>query len=242
MPTETFANLPPDKKQRVIDAALHEFSEAGYELASISKMVARAGIAKGSFYQYFESKADLFEYLLVDELGKQKLAFVQAHPPAAGSDFFATVEQMVHSGLSWALSQPRLARITEAVMTPSSDPDLRALAERFRRITQDVWTSMLRRAQEAGEVRDDVDLGLAAAVLTAMLQQGLDRALWERFGLDLVGLMREPEKAHGLDDDGLRGLVGEVVDLARRALGRPGGRWVPEALEPDGLLDAWTRR
>ena len=243
MPTETFANLPPDKRTRVLDAALHEFSESGYELASISRMVARAGIAKGSFYQYFESKLDLFEHLLVEELGRQKLAFVKSQPPPPpGSDFFASLEVMVYGGVRWALDQPRLARITETMLSPSSDPDLRVLADRMRKVTQEAMSTLLRSGQEAGQVRRDLHLDVASAVLTATLQQGLDRALWQRFGLDLVALMRDPEQGRHLSDAQLRELVAEVVDLLRHALGLPGGHWDPEQLDVDRITELWRSR
>jgi TetR/AcrR family transcriptional regulator len=64
MPKPTFFNLTDDKRQRLIDLAIEEFAENDYDLASISKIVAQAGIAKGSFYQYFEDKKDLYQYLL----------------------------------------------------------------------------------------------------------------------------------------------------------------------------------
>ena len=64
MPKETFFNLPEAKRQRIIDLALAEFAEKDYDTASISRIVSQAGIAKGSFYQYFENKEDLYTYLL----------------------------------------------------------------------------------------------------------------------------------------------------------------------------------
>ncbi len=44
----TFRQLPPDKRERVLDAALAEFADQGYQAASLNRLVAQAGIAKGS--------------------------------------------------------------------------------------------------------------------------------------------------------------------------------------------------
>ncbi|MGD8916938.1 MAG: helix-turn-helix domain-containing protein, partial [Syntrophobacterales bacterium] len=52
----TFAKLPSEKQERVLDAAIEEFSRWGYDKASINRMVDRIGIAKGSIFQYFGSK------------------------------------------------------------------------------------------------------------------------------------------------------------------------------------------
>ena len=60
MPYETFFNLPEEKRQTIFDILLEEFAENDYNSVSISRIVNRAGIAKGSFYQYFEDKKDLF--------------------------------------------------------------------------------------------------------------------------------------------------------------------------------------
>lgn len=60
----TFQNLKPEKKQVIIEAALDEFSEYPFSEASITNIVKKAGISRGSFYQYFESKENLYRYLV----------------------------------------------------------------------------------------------------------------------------------------------------------------------------------
>ncbi|MCG7337137.1 TetR family transcriptional regulator [Sporosarcina sp. ACRSM] len=64
MPKQTFFNLPQDKQDTLIDSAVKEFSRVPLNEASISNIVKHAGIARGSFYQYFEDKDDLFFFIL----------------------------------------------------------------------------------------------------------------------------------------------------------------------------------
>ncbi|MGG0654978.1 TetR/AcrR family transcriptional regulator [Rummeliibacillus pycnus] len=64
MPKQTFFNLPEDKKETLINAAMKEFSRVPLFEASISNIIKDAGIPRGSFYQYFEDKEDVFFYLL----------------------------------------------------------------------------------------------------------------------------------------------------------------------------------
>lgn len=64
MPTERFLNLPEEKQKRIIQASLTEFSRVPFEEVSINRIIQDAGIARGSFYQYFEGKQDLRMYLL----------------------------------------------------------------------------------------------------------------------------------------------------------------------------------
>ena len=64
MPKDTFLNLSEDKKSKIINAAKKEFARVPIEEASIKNIVEEAEIARGSFYQYFESKEDLLKYIL----------------------------------------------------------------------------------------------------------------------------------------------------------------------------------
>ena len=64
MPTNTFFNLPIEKREKIINAAKSEFVEYSFHDASINRIIKSAGISRGSFYMYFENKEDLFLYIL----------------------------------------------------------------------------------------------------------------------------------------------------------------------------------
>lgn len=64
MPTSTFFRLPGEKRERLMDAAWGEFTSSSYSDASINRIIHKAHIPRGSFYQYFQDKEDLFGYLL----------------------------------------------------------------------------------------------------------------------------------------------------------------------------------
>ena len=64
MPKQTFQNLPEDKKRKILEAAKNEFSRVSVTEASINNIVTEANIARGSFYQYFESKEDLLLFMV----------------------------------------------------------------------------------------------------------------------------------------------------------------------------------
>lgn len=64
MPTQTFLNLSEEKKQKILTAARKEFTRVPLQEASINNIIKEAQIPRGSFYQYFEGKEDLFYYIL----------------------------------------------------------------------------------------------------------------------------------------------------------------------------------
>ncbi|KRL12398.1 TetR/AcrR family transcriptional regulator [Schleiferilactobacillus perolens] len=63
MPTATFNNLKPEKKQLITQALRHEFSTHSFADAQVARIVKDAGIARGAFYKYFADLADAYIYL-----------------------------------------------------------------------------------------------------------------------------------------------------------------------------------
>lgn len=89
MPRLTFFNLPEQKKQTLLDAAIEEFSRVPLSEASIANIVKEADIPRGSFYQYFENKEDLYFYLLNEELKEKRQKYINKLEKHRGDIFYA---------------------------------------------------------------------------------------------------------------------------------------------------------
>jgi AcrR family transcriptional regulator len=76
VPKQTFFNLQHDKRKKLIESAEIEFTRVPLFEASIANIIKMAGISRGSFYQYFEDKEDLYFFLLEDKLNKAKKHFI----------------------------------------------------------------------------------------------------------------------------------------------------------------------
>ncbi len=220
MPKDTFFNLPADKRARIAELAIEEFSERPYNEASISRIVARAGIAKGSFYQYFENKLELYRWLMLGVVLQQKLEFMAGRTAPVGSGFFAELEHIFLAGLQFGLAYPRLSRVASWLFHASpDDPALGALHAEVRSRLFANHRSILEHGQRAGDVREDVDLDSAADFLTAVGQQAMNLTLERTLGVDLIDLCSRPELAAGFGEAEQKGLVSGVIDLLRRGLG-----------------------
>lgn len=183
MPRATFDNLPADKRARFIEAALDEFSAHPYDQASISRIVARLGIAKGSVYQYFDGKVALFSWL-VEESGRQKLAVVRPGEAPLEADLFGRLRWMYVQGLRFQASRPRWARIGLRVMEPSRDPAIAALRQRHGAMARAFLRAQLLAGQAEGSVRADLDLDAAVPLVQSLLTEGLLRAFLARAGVE----------------------------------------------------------
>lgn len=86
MPKQTFFRLPEEKRARILDATIEEFSSRAYEKTSVNRVIALSGIPSGSFYQYFENKDDLYLYCLTE-----------MYRPLVGKQFSRSLDYLLQS-------------------------------------------------------------------------------------------------------------------------------------------------
>ena len=168
MPKETFFNLPEAKRKAILDAALEEFAAYPYDQASVNRIVARAGIPKGSFYQYFENKKDLYLYLL-QQSGEVKFAYLTPilNDPA-GRDFFTLLRDLYAAGIQFAVENPRYAALGKRLMASRGTPIYAEVMEANTAAASEFFESLLRAAIEQGEVRADIDVPMFAYLIAGM--------------------------------------------------------------------------
>jgi TetR/AcrR family transcriptional regulator len=168
MPKATFYNLPDDKRTLIEDIAIDEFAERGFEGASISAIVARAGIAKGSFYQYFEDKHDLFMHL-VDLVGQRKMeAFAGHTPPDPNLDIFAYLRWALEAGMEFSAVQSKLNAAVSRVLFGEGLIHGSMFRE-MREQSAQVFTGMIEGAIARGDIDPRIDAPTAAFVLETLL-------------------------------------------------------------------------
>ena len=222
MPKPTFFNLPDDKRDHLIEVAIDEFGARPYRSASLSRIVQQARIAKGSIYQYFDDKLDLYTWLVTDELPRRKLAALGGATLPAEGDLFATLEDLCLAGLRFNRDNPKLAQLGAGLMDAATDPELGPLVSALEARGHAAMRAMLEAAQREGAVRGDVDLDVAATVLATLLGRGLLDVLLRRLGVDLRTFLSDQGATDAISDEELRGLVRSLVDVLRRGLGPAG--------------------
>lgn len=89
MPNKTFFRLEKEKQDKILEASRKEFSKVPFEKASIANIIKEAGIPRGSFYQYFTGKEDVFFYLFEEMRKKLEDGFIFYLEKTSG-DLFET--------------------------------------------------------------------------------------------------------------------------------------------------------
>jgi AcrR family transcriptional regulator len=169
MPKQTFLNLPEEKRQTIVNAAIDEFAEFGFEASSINRIVANSGISKGSFYQYFEDKMDVFKYLM-DVIAKEKTEYYKGkHPPSPNLDTFEYFRWLVKTGMEFNSAYPRLVQAISRVLLAEGLYYGKDFAE-YRKMSTDGITTMIQQAMKNGEVDPSVDVELAVIIMETWTQ------------------------------------------------------------------------
>ena len=96
MPKETFFNLNPEKRRKIEEAILEEFSKTPIEKASISNIITNANIPRGSFYQYFEDKEDSIKYIIENFIETEQKKMCEILKSTNGNIFDASLSIFDH--------------------------------------------------------------------------------------------------------------------------------------------------
>lgn len=174
MPKETFLNLPEEKRGLIEDVAIDEFAEYGFETASINRIVKAAGIAKGSFYQYFEDKADLFMHI-IEVVGQKKVEYispVMMNP--TDHDFFTLLEELYRSGLAFAKDYPKESKISFEVYKNQTNPIFSVVMQESRRMAKEFYGSLLDMGIQRGEIDPEIDKSFISHTLIQLQLSMLD--------------------------------------------------------------------
>ncbi len=182
----------PDKRARLIESAAALFSRVGFERAGVDEIAQGAGVAKGTVYLYFRSKADLFHAIL-DELKRLTDERPSGHQQREPED---ELRQAVRAQLSAAAESPELFRCyTSALFGVNRDFQHAALV--IFQSQQDQVAGILRRHHVNARRTRQIDHRAAlflSAILAAALTSGLEggRARNSEDEAALLALVREP--------------------------------------------------
>lgn len=164
MPKETFQNLPGEKKEKITNAFLREFSVHPYDKASISSVVKSLGIAKGSVYQYFDDKLDLFTYL-IEECSAVKMKYIGHLKRKNFDNFWAYFRALYEEGVKFDLENPLESHFLHSLADNLNSPSVKEIYDEMMIQTVKAFENMVRYEVEQGFFRDDVPVPTMGCML-----------------------------------------------------------------------------
>ena len=170
MPKPTWVNLDERRRDRVLRAAMAEFGTHGYSTGSLNVIAREAGVAKGSLFQYFEDKLDLFVHV-AEHTSIEIYAAMAPHlvPTPPGRSFLDHFGDLVDIWMDYMARHPLERRVTAATIM-ELDPDIRrAVRVPVHRLYVQGLRPLLQSASESGHLAADADIDALISVLVLLL-------------------------------------------------------------------------
>jgi AcrR family transcriptional regulator len=173
--SDTFRRLTPDKKLQVYRAATTLFGEYGYDGLAVDRICHDAGISKGSFFQYFESKSHLLEFTILvfdDYLAKLVAELRQNEKTAMARDRLRYLyDSLVVNAKLHATEQKFFLFVTHALDHAGVVLEGIDLERHFRQYVREIVT----RGVQTREIREDFDVDLTEYLVSMIIEALLRR-------------------------------------------------------------------
>lgn len=163
----TFDNISEEKRKKILDVAVNEFANNGFENANINTIAKKADVSVGSLYKYFDTKADLF--LTSVNYGVSSLERILAQVVALDEDVMLKLEKLVRAAIRYSRENAVMIKLYNEFTTESNAEFGEKLAERMESVTADAYRKAIIKGQIDGEIRADIDPGMAALMVDNML-------------------------------------------------------------------------
>ena len=156
------------KKSRIVEAAARVFARRGFFGTVMSEIATEAGMGKGTLYEYFNSKEELF-FAVFEWLVQQSGAQAKVGVAALGGSASDRLKALSDSLMALWVDQTDFFSLVMEFWSASASSQMR---ERFKSAFSQAYSdfrrivsALIREGMERGEFRTDVDIESVAAAL-----------------------------------------------------------------------------
>ena len=146
-----------ERRQELIDKAIEEFSDKGFENASLNNILREVQISKGTFYYHFKNKEELYFYL-IEVLIEEKKSFLaeKIQPEDFQKDIFTIFMLQAKLGVEFAKKYPQVNRFSESFIKERGSAIYEKALKRYNFQENDFMAMLIASAYQRGELREDL--------------------------------------------------------------------------------------
>jgi len=181
MPNSAFFNLSEDRRNSIISSALEEFSSASYDSASINQICRKTNMAKGSFYQYFTDKLDLYVYIMAHAVDAKLSFFSQALEQFKELTLQEQIRLLFVKGIEFAKEYPLYAALGEQFSREDNETARSAVMKEGEKRSDTLFVQMIEHSKSKGEIGSDIDT-IALSMMLQALNRTVNEYMLDRFG------------------------------------------------------------
>jgi len=167
IPTKTFENLPKEKQDRIINASITEFSKRSFDDSKLSNIIKESKIPRGSFYQYFIDKRDLYLYIM--EVTKNiKMKYMEdAFSEAGQIPFLDLFRKLFVSGIEFALEHEDLVSMGKILITSKGSIYDEVMKDGLA-LAEEMYINFIEIDKKKDIIRQDVDSKVLASLVVGL--------------------------------------------------------------------------
>ncbi|MFA6308472.1 MAG: TetR/AcrR family transcriptional regulator [Clostridia bacterium] len=203
MPKKTFLNLSEKQKDKIIEIALKEFSEHDFKSASLNNIINSLDVTKGSFYRYFESKKELYDFL-AKYASEKKLTFIKKSISQKYVDFFEQFKSIMYSFLIFDMTFPVYGRFL--------------LNIKYYNGMEAFLKEAISEALKAGTLSSEFDRDFIFTCLVKVTQ-GVEDYISQSTGTNREKLLSMTPSADIHDDKGLQNIFDKTIEFLKHGFG-----------------------
>ena len=157
--------LTQKQQDTILECAIEEFGENGPSRAAVSSIARRAGVSVGVIYKYYENKEALFDHCLRHSVGILTQEMEKAVSDT--DDLMGACEKLIRSCISFSREHPAYIQMYHAITHTQEGAE--RYAQAIESLTASTYTAILEKAQQGGEIRQDLSPSLAAMFFDNLL-------------------------------------------------------------------------
>ncbi|HGI3986005.1 TPA: TetR/AcrR family transcriptional regulator [Streptococcus agalactiae] len=183
-----FNNLKPEKQKQIINAAIKEFVRNGFEKASTNEIVKRANISKGSLFNYFNSKKDIYLYLI--EYSSKAIVNLNEEIDLSETDLFKRIERVALQKFYVQQKYPQAFEFLASTKQEESVEVKDIIKQRLNPIYNQAINKLYKDI-DYSKFREGVDIEKAIEILNWTMFGVGEKGLKELFTFDDIGRFGE---------------------------------------------------
>jgi AcrR family transcriptional regulator len=216
MPKETFYNLSEEKRNRFVQIALEEFAYHDFQAASITQIVKKLGIAKGSVYQYFDDKLDLWLYLkkYSEEI---KISYITSLKREDYPNFWEYYRAMYLHGINFDLEHPLCSLLLYRIGFKESSEQVKPYLHTWKEEAKIFFRQWIEAEKKLGTFEEGIATDIIVHFLLTM-SLSITELLQDRYHIDFEKNISEGKPLFGKNKEELIKAVNDLIFLMERAL------------------------
>lgn len=171
MSKERLSRMAPERREKLFESAAEEFTEHGYDGASLNRIIGRAGLGKSSLYYYFEDKRDLF-HRLIEEVFAHFVRDIGGfdYRTLTRETFWPEIEALFLRGVAFTESHAWYVRVGQLFYRLRAQDVGRGGTGGFLGMVETWVASLLRHGMALGVVRTDLPDALLVQSVMALVE------------------------------------------------------------------------